>query len=82
MIDTLKNRLNKIFPDASIDLQSADQVHFTLTIIDSCFTQQPLLARHRMVYDAIEKDLMDNIHALSINTLTPEELEQKEKNHG
>ena len=48
--------------------------HFSVTVVANVFTDKPLAARHRMVYEAL-KDLMDKkIHALALKTLTPEEL--------
>lgn len=47
--------------------------HYTVRIVANKFSGQPLLARHRMVYQAVN-DLMPNvIHALSIRALSPEE---------
>ncbi len=45
--------------------------HFQLRIISACFKDRPTLARHRMVYDALGSLMHKEIHALSINALTP-----------
>ena len=48
--------------------------HFELNIVAASFSDQNLVARHRMIYDALA-ELMDNeIHALSINAYAPEEI--------
>jgi stress-induced morphogen len=73
MIETLTKKLNNKFPSAKVKLESDDEVHFNLTIVDEVFEKLNLLARHRMVYDAIESDLMKKIHALSIKAITPNE---------
>lgn len=50
--------------------------HFKLKIVASLFTGMPLLKRHQMVY-AVLRDMMSaEIHALSLQTLTPDEMEQ------
>jgi BolA family transcriptional regulator, general stress-responsive regulator len=47
--------------------------HFNVTIVSEQFRGQPAIKRHRMVYAAVS-DLMPNeIHALSIRALTPDE---------
>jgi BolA family transcriptional regulator, general stress-responsive regulator len=47
--------------------------HFNVTIVSEQFRGQPAIKRHRMVYAAVD-DLMPNeIHALSIRALTPDE---------
>lgn len=47
--------------------------HYSVTIVSPCFAGQSPLARHRLVYDAL-KDLMREVHALSVRALTPDEL--------
>ena len=47
--------------------------HFNVTIVSSAFDGQNLLARHRMVYDALGDAMKTEIHALSIKALTPKE---------
>ena len=47
--------------------------HFNVIIISNAFEGQNLLARHRMVYDALGDAMKSEIHALSIKANTPEE---------
>lgn len=47
--------------------------HFNVTVVSPVFSGQGLLARHRMVYDALASMMHSEIHALSIRALTPEE---------
>ena len=48
--------------------------HYEVTIVASCFKGLNALARHRLVYEAVG-DLMDKeIHALSIQAYSSEEL--------
>jgi len=47
--------------------------HFRLRVVAECFRDLGSLARHRRIYAAVG-DLMDtDIHALSIEALSPEE---------
>jgi BolA family transcriptional regulator, general stress-responsive regulator len=48
--------------------------HFTLRIVATCFRGQAPLARHRMIYAALGELMDTDIHALSIQALTPEEI--------
>lgn len=48
--------------------------HFDVTIVTAQFTGKSLLQRHRLVYDALGETMRQDIHALSIHALTPEEL--------
>ena len=47
--------------------------HFAVTIVSAAFAGQSLLARHRLVYDALGEVLRREIHALSIRALSPDE---------
>ena len=48
--------------------------HFAVTIVSAAFAGQSLLARHRLVYDALGEVLRREIHALSIRALSPDEV--------
>ncbi|MGQ0658095.1 MAG: BolA family protein [Chromatiales bacterium] len=47
--------------------------HFRLTIVSERFAGQAALARHRMIYAALGDLMQTDIHALSIEALTPDE---------
>lgn len=47
--------------------------HFNVLVVSPLFSGKGLLARHRMVYDALDSMMHREIHALSIRALTPEE---------
>jgi BolA protein len=47
--------------------------HYALTIVARAFAGQPPLARHRLVYQALGDLMGREIHALTIEALTPEE---------
>jgi len=47
--------------------------HFRVKIRSEAFAGQRLLARHRMVYTALESFIPEDIHALSIEALGPDD---------
>ena len=47
--------------------------HWRLLIVSPRFAGQPVLARHRMVYQALGNLMQNPIHALAITARTPEE---------
>lgn len=49
--------------------------HFTALIVSGDFQDQSLLARHRLVYDALGDLMGGAIHAFSMKTVTNEEFE-------
>jgi len=47
--------------------------HFRLRIVSNRFRGLSRLARHRLVYDLLKAELDGPVHALALETLTPEE---------
>lgn len=47
--------------------------HFDVTIVSDKFEGLTRIARHRVVYDALGSFMASDIHALSINALSPSE---------
>lgn len=47
--------------------------HFAVKVISTRFARLSTLERHRMVYQAVNDLMPGEIHALSIQALTPEE---------
>ncbi len=52
--------------------------HFAIKLVSDRFYGLPLLARHRLVYQAVDDLMKVHIHALSIQALTPEEVARRE----
>ncbi len=52
---------------------AGSESHWNLIIVSSAFSGAPLVKRHRAVYDALGKETLQSIHALTMKTLTPEE---------
>lgn len=48
--------------------------HFAVTIVSNAFKDCGLIDRHRKIYDALSDLMQTEIHALSINAYTEEEL--------
>ena len=53
--------------------QAGGNTHWRLSIVSPRFAGQPVLARHRMVYQALGNLMQHPIHALAITARTPEE---------
>jgi BolA protein len=52
--------------------------HYTVRIVARAFAGKPLLERHRMIYDVLKDMMRDEIHALSIQARSPDELQPSE----
>lgn len=55
---------------------SGDGAHFEAVIVSNAFAGKRLIARHQLVYGALGDRMKQEIHALSMRTLTPEEFNQ------
>jgi acid stress-induced BolA-like protein IbaG/YrbA len=60
-------------PDAEVQVASDDNTHFAARVVARELAQQRPLARHQLVYRALGQLVGREIHALSIEALTPEE---------
>lgn len=52
---------------------NGDGQHFFATIVSDAFEGKRLIARHQLVYKALGDRMREEIHALSMKTLTPAE---------
>jgi acid stress-induced BolA-like protein IbaG/YrbA len=60
-------------PGATVRVESEDNVHFAARVIAVEFSGKRPIARHQLVYEALGHFMGREIHALSIEALTPEE---------
>lgn len=61
------------FDNATVDVRGDDGAHFEALVIASEFAGKRPLARHQLVYACLGSLVGNEIHALSIQALTPEE---------
>jgi BolA protein len=84
-VEVIRERLNDALTPTHLDIideshfhkghagAASGAGHFNVTIVSEQFEGQALLARHRLVYQAVETLMPSEIHALSIKAMTPEE---------
>ncbi|ANB17715.1 BolA family protein [Dokdonella koreensis] len=70
---TIENLIRQGLPDAQVQVQGPDGVHFEALVVSPAFAGKLPLARHRMVYATLGDLMGGAIHALSLRTLTPDE---------
>ena len=64
-------------PGALVHVQSEDNTHFAARVVAREFAGKRSVARHQLVYRALGELMGREIHALSIEALTPEESQQR-----
>ena len=71
--ETIANLIQTGLPDAHVQVQGDDGVHFEATVVSAAFAGKLPLARHRMVYATLSELMGREIHALALTTLTPDQ---------
>ena len=49
------------------------ETHFNVVVVSDAFDGLPAVARHRLIYQALQEELAAGLHALSLTTKTPSE---------
>jgi BolA protein len=85
LLDCLRQKLEDSLHPVRLELEDesdrhvghgASGAHVRVFIICPVFKGRPLIARHRMVYEALAEHLHKDVHALSIVARAPEEVEE------
>ena len=68
----IKDILEKKIKDSKIFIQdmNGNQDHFSVIAITSEFKNLSIIKQHKLIYDALEKFITKEIHALQIKTFT------------
>jgi acid stress-induced BolA-like protein IbaG/YrbA len=56
-----------------------DGQHFQAVVVSAAFAGRNRVQRHQLVYKALGDRMREEIHALSMQTLTPEEWNNKDR---
>jgi len=64
-------------PGSQVHVQSPDGTHFEARVVAAQFTGKRAIARHQLVYRTLGARVGREIHALSIEALTPQEVEDR-----
>ncbi|HVK51249.1 BolA family transcriptional regulator [Imbroritus primus] len=70
--EAVKNYIAAGLPCEHLSVEGDGQ-HFFATIVSEAFVGKRLIQRHQLVYQALGDRMREEIHALSMKTLTPEE---------
>ena len=66
------------FENADVKVMSDDNTHFAAIVVAAEFEGKRSIARHQLVYKTLGTLMGNEIHALSIRALTPDEWQQQE----
>jgi acid stress-induced BolA-like protein IbaG/YrbA len=60
-------------PGAHVRVATEDDTHFAAVVVSDAFAGKRMIQRHQMVYATLGPKMGREIHALSIQALTPDE---------
>lgn len=72
--DRIKSLVEQALPDCIADVSddANDGEHFSARVTSSAFVGKLPVAQHRMVYAALGDHMKRDIHALALQTFTPD----------
>lgn len=73
LAETIRAMIEQGLPDARVEVTGEDGAHFAATVVSPSFDGKRTLERHRMVYATLGEKMGHDIHALSIQAMTPDE---------
>lgn len=73
--DLIKKYIADGLPCSHVEVEGDGQ-HFNAIIVSDAFAGKRLIQRHQLVYAALGDRMREEIHALSMKTLTPEEFQK------
>lgn len=71
--DEIKNLIEQNLPGSTADVRTDGQGHYEAVVVSAEFEGKRSLARHQLVYGTLGQRVGREIHALQIQTFTPEE---------
>lgn len=74
--DQIEQLIQNHLEGADVAVSSDDNVHFEARVVSAEFEGLPMLKRHRLVYAALGEKMGREIHALSLEALTPSQAEE------
>ena len=77
--EKIVQKIQQALPNAQVDVQdlTGTRDHYKARIVAKEFEGQSLILRHRMIYSALAEEMKGPIHALTLETFSPEEWEAK-----
>jgi len=71
--ESIKMHIENTLPCELVRVEGDDGQHFSAIIVSTEFRDKNMVQQHQLVYRALGKKMEQEIHALSMKTLTPEQ---------
>jgi acid stress-induced BolA-like protein IbaG/YrbA len=70
---TIEESIRKAIDCAHVEVRGDDGTHFEALVVSAAFAGLSRVKRHQLVYAALGDRMREEIHALSMRTLAPDE---------
>ena len=75
-LESVVSKVKAALPGADVQLEDlGGGDHLRMKVVSSSFEGKNRVARHRMIYAALSEEMKGPIHALQLETYTPDEQE-------
>ena len=71
--ETIKHHIESALPCVHVHVEGDDGRHFHALIVSAEFAGKNMVQQHQLVYKSLGDKMKQDIHALSMKTLTPEQ---------
>ena len=71
--ESIKMHIENTLPCELVRVEGDDGHHFSAIIVSTEFRDKNMVQQHQLVYRALGEKMEQEIHALSMKTLTPEQ---------
>ena len=70
-LEEIKNLIKASIPDAEISIQdlAGDENHYSATVKSKIFSGKSKIEQHKLVYNALEGKMGNELHALALKTM-------------
>ena len=70
----IERRIKAALPDAKVEIRdlAGDGDHYAATVISETFRGKSRVQQHKLVYEALQGDMGGALHALALQTVTPD----------
>ena len=71
----IERMIKEALPDATVTIQdlAGDGDHYAAQVVSKAFAGKTRIKQHQMVFDALQGRMGEQLHALTLQTSTPED---------
>lgn len=72
--DDIERLIRRHIPDAEVTIHdlAGDGDHYAATVVSAAFKGKSRVQQHQLVYEALKAEMGGQLHALALQTATPE----------